>query len=101
MMSYLLKYTLIIILGISISTSLYAENILPPKLGEVMQKNENLQKSLLRQQKIINNRKKSLNAILSLSGEILAYHTIKTGTSITVSRYDTIDLWVQDIQLDR
>ncbi len=99
-MSFLFRYILIVIIGLSLSTALYAENILPPQLGEVMQKNENIQKSLLFEQKKINIRKKLSVPLLSLSGEVLPYHTIKKGTSITLSRYDTVDLWVQDIRLD-
>lgn len=99
-MLFLFRYFLVIILGISISTVVYAENLLPPQLGEVMKENENIQKSIFRQQRILNNRKKITNNVLSMSGEILSYHTIKKGASITISRYDTIDLWVQDIQLD-
>lgn len=99
-MSFLFRYILIVIIGLSLSTDLYAENILPPQLGEVMQKNENIQKSMLLQQKKMNIRKRLTLPLLSLSGDILPYHTIKTGTSITLSQYDTVDLWVQDIRLD-
>ncbi len=66
----------------------------------VMKKNEDIQKSIIIQQKNIYRRKKPITPLLSLSGEILAYHTIKTGSSVILSRYDTVDLWVQDIQLD-
>ncbi len=99
-MSFLFRYILIVILGLSVSTSLYADDILPPKLDEVMQKNENIQKWISIQQKKVHNRKKTALSIVSLTGEILSYHTIKTGSSIIVSRYDTVDLWVQDIRLD-
>lgn len=74
-----------------------AEMLVPPKLSQVITQNENYQKTVkktIRKQKIVTS--PVLWAI-----EILSYHTIDTGKAITLSKYDNIDLWVQEIDLSK
>lgn len=74
-----------------------AEMLVPPKLTQVITQNENYQKTVkktLRKQKII-------TAPVLWTTEILSYHTIDTGKAVTLSKYDTIDLWVQEIDLSK
>lgn len=73
-----------------------ADNLILPKLGDVMKENEKLQK--IQKNKIRN--KNILSPVLSVQ-EILSYHTIETGNAVTLSKYDSIDLWVQEINLSK
>lgn len=75
-------------------TPLYSADLVPPWLSEVMKANERRQKLLLRKSG------KSL-PIPTSSELILSYHTIKMSRSITISRYDNIELWVQEIDLTK
>jgi hypothetical protein len=98
-MQNVLRYPVIVVLlALSTFPVSYADSLLaPPKLGEVMQENEKIQ----RIQRIqIRKNKSVLSPVLS-SVEIFSYHTIETGKAITLSKYDNIDLWVQEIDLSK
>ncbi len=72
--------------------SLSAEVLPLPKLSDVMKENEKLQRVQIRKNRIA-------KIPMLASTEILAYHTLESGNAITLSKYDTIDLWVQEIDL--
>ena len=94
--------SLLILIVLSMSALPFAQaadNLILPKLGDVMKENEKLQKLQKIQKNKIRN-KNILSPVLSIQ-EILAYHTIETGNAVTLSKYDTIDLWVQEISLSK
>jgi hypothetical protein len=79
---------------LSVFSPTQAATLAPPPLVEVIKKNEEIQK---RQTRKI----RTPRAIMLTNVENLSYHTIKTGKAITLSKYDTLDLWVQDIDLSK
>ncbi len=89
-------FWILLILSLFFIDMLYAEVLLPPKLNEVILKNEQYQK--IKNKKIRN--KVFSWSILSVE-EIYSYHTVQRGNAIILSKYDTIDLWVQEIQLNK
>ena len=95
-MQHVFKYPITaLLLFVSTFSLSYADSILAlPKLGDVMKENEKIHKIQIRKNKLI------LSPVLS-SVEILSYHTIETGKAVTVSKYDTIDLWVQEVDLSK
>ena len=69
-----------------------APTLAPPRLGEVLKKNEKYDRLLARKKR----------STLSNTGTVLVdltYHTILSGHSITLTNYDTVDLWVQSVDL--
>ena len=91
------KFILISILLIAFVCSLpslYAIELVPPKLTEVMKSNERRQKIILRKSNVT-------LPITSSREDIWSYHTLQTSKSITISRYDSIELWVQEVDLTK
>ena len=85
---------LVFIFFIENFSPLYSADLFPPWLGEVMKVNEKRQKLLLRKS----------GKILPLPGPIeviLSFHTLKKSKAITITRYDYIELWVQEIDLTK
>lgn len=77
--------------------SLSAEGLAPPKLGQVMKENEKIQ----RIQRVQTRFKKATLSIPEIPVDILSYQTILAGKSITLTKYNNIDLWVQEIDLKK
>lgn len=74
---------------------IYAATLLPPRLGEVLKENEKRQKSLIRKKKI-------QSPIVTAPVEsALSYHTVIASGAVTLTRYNDIELWVQEIDLSR
>lgn len=84
--------TISILLSIFLPTQ--AATITPPSLLEVIKKNEEIQRRQIRKNRI----PKTL--ILSTE-ENLSYHTIKRQNAVEIIKYDTVDLWVQSIDLKK
>ncbi len=77
----------------------HADVLTPPKLGDVIKKNEQFQRIQQIQKNKLRNRIWSW--IILPSQEIFAYHTLEKGNAITLTKYDTLDVWVQEIKLDK
>lgn len=93
-----LRFLLIIFASIYLNPIFaYADILTPPKLGDVIIKNEQLQKT----QKIQRNKLRIRvgSWIILPIHEILSYHTVQNGNAIMLSKYDTLELWVQEINL--
>lgn len=74
-----------------------AEILAPPKLGQVMKENEKLQ----RIQRVQSRFKKTSLIAPALIPDPLSYQTILAGKSVTLTKYNTIDLWVQEVNLNK
>lgn len=79
---------------LSISLPAQAATITPPSLLEVIKKNEEIQKRQIRK----NRAPRTL--ILSIE-ETLSYHTVKNQNAVEIIKYDTVDLWVQSVNLKK
>lgn len=79
---------------LSIFSPTQAATLAPPSLIQVIKQNEAIQKRQTR-------KNRTPRALMLTTVENLSYHTIKTGKAITLSKYDTLDLWVQDIDLSK
>lgn len=64
----------------------------PPSLKTVLKDNE-------KRMKLLEKKKKTSKASTWIIQASLSYKTLVTGKSITLSSYDTVDLWVQEIRL--
>jgi hypothetical protein len=85
---------IIVSIVLSVFSPTQAATLAPPSLIQVIKQNEAIQK---RQTK----KTRTPRALMLTTVENLSYHTIKTGKAITLSKYDTLDLWVQDIDLSK
>ena len=74
-------------------TFTFSNWLVPPKLTEVIKTNEKLQKIQARKLRTL-----KIEPIILLE-EKLSYHTVKSTEAITLNRYDTIDMLVQEINL--
>lgn len=77
--------------------SLSAEGLVPPGLWQVMKENEKIQ----RIQRVQSRFRKITVSIPDFPIDPLSYQTILTGKSITLTKYNTIDLWVQEVNLNK
>lgn len=82
---------------LSIYTPVHAEILTLPRLSDVIIENENYQKTIRKTTR----RNKPISSLALWNTEILSYHTLDSGRAITLSKYDTIDLWVQEIDLSK
>lgn len=97
-MFHFFKYLLIILIVFSsLPISLQAESLTPPGLGQVMKENEKLQ----RIQRVQSRFKKISPIAPVLTPDPLSHQTILTGKSVTLTKYNTIDLWVQEVNLNK
>lgn len=96
-MFHFLRYFLILTLIFGLPIALQAESLAPPKLGQVMKENEKLQ----RIQRVQSRFKKISPIAPVLTPDPLSYQTILSGKSVTLTKYNTIDLWVQEVNLNK
>ena len=86
---------LFLIVIITLPLSVDAQTIGLPSLTDVMKKNENINKNNLRKNRI----QRWLVTPIVLQDPVLPYHTIKSSQAIILNSYDTVWLWVQEIDL--
>ena len=87
----------ILILLYSLPIRVQAEMLAPPKLGQVMKENEKLQ----RLQRVQSRFKKTSITLPTPSIRSLSYQTLLSGKSVTLTKYDALDLWVQEVNLNK
>ena len=93
---YIFRFFVILLLC-SIPFGAHAETLSLPALWDVMKSNEKLQKTQIRKNRI----RTGVISPLVLEDPVLPYHTIKSTSAIKLYSYDTVWLWVQEINLSR
>jgi hypothetical protein len=80
-----------------VNIPVHAEILTLPKLSDVIVTNESYQKTIRKSIR----RTKTISLPVLWITETLSYHTLNSGRAVTLSKYDTIDLWVQEIDLSK
>lgn len=99
-MKTLFKYIIsVVILSFFFWYSAQAESLSPPSLTDVIKSNEKQLKLASAQSRFKKN--KTATGVLLPIKKSYSYQTIQSGKAITLSKYNEVDLWVQEVDLKK
>lgn len=99
MKKYIIPICIVLFACVSISTASAQTGPTLPSLQSVMQHNEKLIKENLQRE---NTKKKKTSKTLSgTTVKALTYQTLTTGNAVRLSRYNEVELWVQEIDMSK
>lgn len=98
MKKYLISICIVLVACITMPTASAQTGPILPSLQSVMKKNEKIVKENLQRENI---KKKAPRTLSGTTIKSLTYQTLIAGNAVRLSRYNEVELWVQEIDLSK